>query len=56
MRILMLSAAETATGERVHDLAAGLAYAGHDADLIAPEQPSPASPAFSPNCERLRSS
>jgi len=41
MRILMLSAAETATGERVHDLAAGLAYAGHDADLIAPEQPSP---------------
>jgi len=40
MRILMFSAHESASGEGVHDLAAGLARAGHDVDLIAPEQPS----------------
>src|SRR5207248_8020388 len=41
MRILMLSVGETAPGERVHELAAELARACHDVDLIAPEQPSP---------------
>jgi len=37
----MFSAHDTAPGERVHVLASGLARAGHDVDLIAPEQPSP---------------
>lgn len=41
MRILMFSAHDTAPGERVYDLAAALARASHDVDLIAPEQPSP---------------
>src|SRR5947208_16757373 len=41
MRILMLSVGETAPGERVHELAAELARAGHHVDLVAPEQPSP---------------
>ena len=41
MHILMLSVGETAPGERVHELAAELARACHDVDLIAPEQPSP---------------
>lgn len=40
MRVLMFSARDTASGERVHALAAGLARAGQDVDLIAPEQPS----------------
>jgi glycogen(starch) synthase len=40
MRILMFSAHDTAPGERVHVLASVLARAGHDVDLIAPEQPS----------------
>jgi glycogen synthase len=40
MRILMFSSGGTAPGERVHGLCAGLARAGHDVDLIAPEQPS----------------
>src|SRR5437763_12348093 len=37
MRILMLSVGETAPGERVHELAAELARAGHHVDLVAPE-------------------
>src|SRR5690242_5644912 len=41
MRILMFSAHDTAPGERVYALASALARAGHDVDLIAPEQPSP---------------
>jgi glycogen(starch) synthase len=40
MRVLMLSAHESASDERVYDLAAGLADDGHNVDLIAPEQPS----------------
>jgi len=40
MRILMFSAHDTAPSERVHTLAVGLARAGHDVDLIAPEHPS----------------
>ena len=39
MRILMLSARDAAPGERVHELAAALADAGHLVDLIASEQP-----------------
>ncbi len=42
MRILMLTAHDAAPDEPVHRLAAGLARAGHDVDVIAPEQPSPA--------------
>ena len=41
MRILMLSVGETAPGERVHELAAELARAGHHVDLVAPEQRTP---------------
>ena len=37
----MFSAHDTAPGEPVHSLASGLARAGNDVDLIAPEQPSP---------------
>lgn len=37
----MFSAHDTAPGERVYALALGLARAGHDVALIAPERPSP---------------
>jgi glycogen synthase len=39
VRILMLSAVDAGLGESVHALATALARAGHEVDLVAPEEP-----------------